>query len=502
MVNGIQPQQRLRITNLNTTSLTWLNRNIRQLNLNGDVVATAVVEDATQYINEKYSYIELTVDSIVGEFIDQGTILYENTNEFEERVLPTFGVVSIDNDGVGYPPQTGVSVPYQADSFLFQITIEETGQTEVPLNISGLILESDIHRIEIDGMSGYTVGFSYDVDTKTITISDSPNILVKNQILNVYLPSSSAILYIDSVGDNGEIVLAPVVDGGIGYNNLDAFEIEGFGGMSSPPDLAIFSNGESAKFDVAGYYKNQDGHLSSVDVLQDSYYYQDFSYVIRSALPYSIYEKDIKKLLHPAGILLFGEYSWRSCVDLASTFDVNLYIDQLSIAVALYSYPNSLKKMRGDFNPLGSYVAEDIVYYEGSYYRANDTISVESPLALPDSDSRWVIIADSLYTRQKNSFGWMYDDFDRMAQFFRTDANGVLYFPDGTDSPPITDAYTEMDLDMASYFDVNDPDNRLGKQVKWNYEYNTVNLIDNADRLHYATQIHWFNLFPETSPAF
>ena len=56
-----------------------------------------------------------------------------------------------------------------------------------------------------------------------------------------------------------------------------------------------------------GYYIGKEGQTDEQIKIQDSYYYQDYSYVIRTTQS-SIYWKElVKKILHPAGMELFGE---------------------------------------------------------------------------------------------------------------------------------------------------------------------------------------------------
>lgn len=52
---------------------------------------------------------------------------------------------------------------------------------------------------------------------------------------------------------------------------------------------------------------SDDGRLSSEKKLQDSHYYQNYSYVIRSTIEPELYEDLIKKLIHPAGMKAFME---------------------------------------------------------------------------------------------------------------------------------------------------------------------------------------------------
>ena len=50
-----------------------------------------------------------------------------------------------------------------------------------------------------------------------------------------------------------------------------------------------------------------DGFLSDTKYLQDSYYYQSFSYVIKTGQGLSVWRDYVKKILHPAGFRFFGE---------------------------------------------------------------------------------------------------------------------------------------------------------------------------------------------------
>lgn len=56
-----------------------------------------------------------------------------------------------------------------------------------------------------------------------------------------------------------------------------------------------------------GFYDGTDGFLSSDKKLEDNYYYQQFSYVLRSNETLNEYQDIAKKLVHPVGSLLFGE---------------------------------------------------------------------------------------------------------------------------------------------------------------------------------------------------
>lgn len=64
------------------------------------------------------------------------------------------------------------------------------------------------------------------------------------------------------------------------------------------------------KWDAATQrWKNEDGKLSTNRYIQDSRFYQSFSYVIKTGQTISNWRDSVKKLLHPSGFAFFGEVS-------------------------------------------------------------------------------------------------------------------------------------------------------------------------------------------------
>ena len=61
---------------------------------------------------------------------------------------------------------------------------------------------------------------------------------------------------------------------------------------------------------TAGAYENDKGKVSeSLMKIQDSFYYQDFSYVVRASAAIADWRGSVKKAVHPAGFAVFGEVS-------------------------------------------------------------------------------------------------------------------------------------------------------------------------------------------------
>ena len=72
-----------------------------------------------------------------------------------------------------------------------------------------------------------------------------------------------------------------------------------------------------------GSWTGTDGFLSSNKFIQDNFYYQDFSYELQSTLPIELYESVITKMLHPAGLKLFGKAIASSVVYMDKPFTLN-----------------------------------------------------------------------------------------------------------------------------------------------------------------------------------
>ena len=77
-----------------------------------------------------------------------------------------------------------------------------------------------------------------------------------------------------------------------------------------------------------GVYRNTNSQLSYNQLLQDSLYYQDFSYVIKSGLDRETWADHILKQLHPAGTVMFNELAARTNpANSLNTFGTSVVID-------------------------------------------------------------------------------------------------------------------------------------------------------------------------------
>lgn len=82
----------------------------------------------------------------------------------------------------------------------------------------------------------------------------------------------------------------------------------GASGTIANIDIAIGTAQVGTIANTAGNFLNSEGQLSEVNVrVQDSYYYQDYSYVIKVGQSINEWRDAIKSTVHPAGWAVFGE---------------------------------------------------------------------------------------------------------------------------------------------------------------------------------------------------
>jgi hypothetical protein len=96
-------------------------------------------------------------------------------------------------------------------------------------------------------------------------------------------------------------------------------EREGFGvNYTTAPvvDLSSFGDGQATATVLTGplcirrgEFLSKQGFLSDDNRLYDGYLWQDFSYVVKVGRYIDDWRKIVKKIVHPAGLMMFGEYS-------------------------------------------------------------------------------------------------------------------------------------------------------------------------------------------------
>jgi len=156
---------------------------------------------------------------------------------------------------------------------------------------------------------GYETGF-YLLQSNEAIVSNSLLTIDKNTTRQYSIPNDSTV---DQYTDFGYL-LSPNY-AAVEYNDpsyagtlLQQFYQESLSGQGTNPNYLLirFDIGAVAKYQ--GHYNSNDGFLDDDIVIQDSYRWQKYSYLITIDENLEKYKSLIKSYLHPAGTALFGEY--------------------------------------------------------------------------------------------------------------------------------------------------------------------------------------------------
>ena len=110
-----------------------------------------------------------------------------------------------------------------------------------------------------------------------------------------------------------------------GVGSIRAVELKNFGVNYTTANVSLSAIGDGnanltpiiSGLGIQG--GNWIGDYGKIDYkrIQDSFYFQDFSYVIRSGLAFTKYQETLKSVIHPAGLQAFGEILIQATLDLS-----------------------------------------------------------------------------------------------------------------------------------------------------------------------------------------
>lgn len=97
--------------------------------------------------------------------------------------------------------------------------------------------------------------------------------------------------------------------------------------QSDEPAIIDINLGAVARY--PGYYETNNGFLDDSIVIQDSNYYQIFSYVLKIDERLSSYKSAVKTMIHPAGMALFAEFN------IFNEYDLSLGVEARAISLGV-----------------------------------------------------------------------------------------------------------------------------------------------------------------------
>ena len=197
------------------------------------------------------------------------------------------------------------------------------------------------------------------------------------------LPTGSGAVIEATSKSFGQILEIEVENHGVGYKKSDIYpiiDLTGFGDGNAIANANIYAG----VIQSGGYWKDNSGKLDSTVYLQDNYYYQNYSYVIKSSQAINDYKNIVIENVHLSGAQLFGEVNVNEVVDMYGSY--NQYNPSQFISI---TYDQRVFAGVGDFQQLVTVnINKDMRYadiYGSIYYIidfANYTVGLYQDIQL------------------------------------------------------------------------------------------------------------------------
>lgn len=215
------------------------------------------------------------------------------------RNLGILGRMKINDGGQGYSVNDSITFTNVTGGY----GVGAAGRVRA-VNTANL---STITEVEFVNVPGHITGGSgYDqfyLPTVNV-ISTNAQAFGANVIVEALLGTGEVLIPVGSTA--GSIERLTILSRGSGYTTAPTLNLTQLGDGTAQATVGIISGA----YTYPGRYINDDGHISSYNFIQDRDYYQKFSYVIKVKQSIEKYRQALKELIHPAGLKLFGEYSF------------------------------------------------------------------------------------------------------------------------------------------------------------------------------------------------
>ena len=189
--------------------------------------------------------------------------------------------------------------------------------------------------IKIAKFINFGIGYASAFNTNILAIQNQVSTVQNYFTINGTSPSYNADILdsVDQLTDQGILSFynyAATLGAGLYMDGTYAGSITG--SFNNAPSSAVvdlndyavlyIQLGSFAKYQ--GYYKSNDGFLDDTIYIQDSKYYQAFSYAIEIDELVDSYKSIVKNLIHTAGTEIFGEYAINKYIDVSSDVSVSI----------------------------------------------------------------------------------------------------------------------------------------------------------------------------------
>ena len=232
-----------------------------------------------------------------------------------DRVVQTSTGASGDVKGTGTPGQSINTIQYANGTYEMEVRVFQDFLQREPGNVNFANNATVTLNIYDSSYTPGTVDNRSIADTgtaKIVSIEDR-GVLGKNALITA------------GVGANGTVTGLRVLDSGFAYRDREVVTVQ-----KTTRNLATSARLRLSLGGVAnaeGYYASTRSHISSArGYIQDSEYYQEFSYLVSSPLSLDRYRDIALELVHPAGQAIFGQFRLQSNADVDVIASANNFV--------------------------------------------------------------------------------------------------------------------------------------------------------------------------------
>jgi len=244
---------------------------------------------------------------------------------------------------------------------VLQVSVEkELNQTITELFIANLVGEFDETKplycdVTINGnteilkMDLLSVITNITITSRALKINDK--IYLKPADSTGIETGSSFFAIVREVDLLGNVLKFDIINSGYNYSGTHELYKKNIDGTFTKIS-GSYETGVVTRY--PGYYKTVSSSPSSRGKLQDNRVYQELSYVLQVESNILEYADIVKRLVHPAGMGLFGNYLIKrdEQLNLEDTTQINLYYSGFIGNFLPYTF-NSIKNLRNDSYPNG-----------------------------------------------------------------------------------------------------------------------------------------------------
>jgi hypothetical protein len=262
----------------------------------------------------------VTVDTYVAS--GSGAITFEGVTESDGGSTILQGVSGATFGGIGEPQINDEIWTSGSDSqFVGVITAISSDGTEATLadipSFSGTSELYEFYNPNGDGTkSTYIDDFGVERDSQwsTTTLGDRVVGFEEQGYLNI-----------------SDVFAYEFIDSTYAGTILREFALNSANAQADSDEPAIIEISLGALNRYPGYFESNAGFVSDSIFIQDSFYYQKFSYVLRIDERLNKYKSAVRTMVHPAGMKLFGEF------DISNNFDLSVALESLvkSLGISL-----------------------------------------------------------------------------------------------------------------------------------------------------------------------